>query len=156
MHWRDLAKLGDPDLQVGSLRVWIHGRQFPDAEDYWDGNWLRVTAWFSSEHAMVRTDGPIIHLGEIVGLLRECESLYQSLKGKASLQCIEPNLRVTLEAEWNGSVKTDVSITPDQLTERHHFHETLDQTYLPGLVTQCKAVLAKFPVREPNATLPNE
>jgi len=38
------AKLGMPDLKLEGLQIWIHGRQFPDAADYWDGNWLRVTA----------------------------------------------------------------------------------------------------------------
>src|SRR5256885_6731459 len=37
-------QLGTPDIKLGGLQVWVHGRQFPDAIDYWDGNWLRITA----------------------------------------------------------------------------------------------------------------
>jgi len=29
-----------PDLVVGDLRLWIVNRQFPENQDYWDGNWL--------------------------------------------------------------------------------------------------------------------
>jgi hypothetical protein len=38
------AKLGAPNLELEGLQIWVHGRQFPDSNDYWDGNWLRVTA----------------------------------------------------------------------------------------------------------------
>ncbi|MFC4159857.1 hypothetical protein [Chitinimonas lacunae] len=45
MNLRELEALGEPDLLIAGLRVWIHGSQFPNAVDYWDGNWLRVTAY---------------------------------------------------------------------------------------------------------------
>ena len=153
MQWRNLESLGQPDVSIGGLKLWIHGRQFPDAPDYWDGNWLRVTACCSSPNSVVCTDGPIVHLGEIVGLLRTVQRLYASLKGEAALQCIEPNLDVKLQAEWNGAIRVSIAITPDQLTERHTFEEVLDQSHLPNLIAQCELVLAAYPVREPE-TLP--
>jgi hypothetical protein len=45
MNEREIENLGEPDLRVAGLRVWIHGRQFPDSQDYWDGNWLNATAY---------------------------------------------------------------------------------------------------------------
>jgi hypothetical protein len=36
-------QLGAPDIKIHGLQTWIHGRQFPNEDDYWDGNWLRVT-----------------------------------------------------------------------------------------------------------------
>jgi len=36
----DNVRLGPPDLKISGLQIWIHDRDIPDAEDYWDGNWL--------------------------------------------------------------------------------------------------------------------
>jgi hypothetical protein len=155
MKWRELERLGEPDVVIGGLKIWVHGRQFPDAEDYWDGNWLRAIACCSSPGAIVCTEGPIIHLGEIHGFLHGCRKLYESLSGEAALACIEPNLSVKLSAEWNGALAVHIKISPDQMTERHSFEESLDQTYLPSVIAQCVALLEKFPVREPES-LPSQ
>ena len=151
MKQRELESLGDPDLRIAGMRLWVHGRQFPDASDYWDGNWLRVTAYCIYPNAMVRAHGSIVHLGELVGLLRGCERLNESLKGEAALACIEPNLSVNLRAEWNGAVTVHIEITADQMTERHSFNDMLDQSHLPAIINQCSAILASFPVRQPES-----
>ena len=148
MKQRELENLGESDLQIAGLRVWIHGREFPDATDYWDGNWLRVTAYCTSPESNVRVHGSIIHLAEILGLLRGCERLYETLTGRAELACIEPSLRVELEAETGGHIRVVVSITPDHMTEKHSFHDGIDQTYLPPIIAACRRILERFPVRE--------
>jgi hypothetical protein len=33
---------GLPDMQLGSLAIWVRGREFSGSEDYWDANWLSV------------------------------------------------------------------------------------------------------------------
>lgn len=53
------AKFGTPDLKLQGLQIWVHGRQFPDAADYWDGNWLRVTAHCGESGASVFATGSI-------------------------------------------------------------------------------------------------
>jgi len=148
MSQRELEHLGDPDLTIAGLRVWVHGRQFPEATDYWDGNWLRVTARCNYPGSSVRVHGAIIHLGELVGLLRGCERLYETLTGRAELACIEPNLRVTLNAETGGHIQVCISITPDHLSENHSFTDGFDQTFLPPIIAACKRILDQFPVRE--------
>jgi hypothetical protein len=52
--------LGPPALQVVGFQLWIHGRQFPDAQDCWDGNWLRVTAHCGANGATVWASGAIV------------------------------------------------------------------------------------------------
>ena len=151
MNLRELEQLGEPDLEIAGLRVWIHGRQFTQALDYWDGNWLRVTAYCAYPDSMVRTHGPLIHLGEVFGLLRECERLYQSLQGSAALRCIEPNLALEFIAESGGRIRIRLSITPDHMFESHSYTEEIDQTYLPPIIGSCQAILAKYPIRQPEA-----
>lgn len=148
MSRRERESLGESDLQIAGLQIWVHGRQFPDASDYWDANWLRVTAYCEYANTTVRASGSIIHLSEIAGLLRGCESLYQSLKGEAALDCIEPYLSAKLTAESGGRISVVLSITPDHLAESHRFHDGLDQTYLPPIIASCKTLLEKFPIRE--------
>lgn len=151
MSHRELEALGEPDLQIAGLRVWVHGRQFPQSQDYWDGNWLRVTAYCSYPQSSVRAHGSIVHLGEIHGLCREVEKLYQTLQGQAELRCLEPNLGVVLQTQTGGHIRVKISITPDHMTESHTYTDGFDQTDLPPIIEGCKAIFGKFPLREPEA-----
>ena len=110
------AKWGTPDLKLEGLQIWIHGRQFPDAADYWDGNWLLVTAHCSGNDASVFATGSIIHLSELHRWLVESEELLMSLIGEAKLACMEPAHWVTLKSGSLGHITMDVSITPDHMS----------------------------------------
>jgi hypothetical protein len=138
----------DPDLEVGDLRLWIHGRQFPDARDYWDGNWLNVTAQCRAQCAAVEAGGAIVHLPELVSFGNACARLYDTLEGAASLDCMEPNLSVALQARTGGHIDIVIEITPDHMSQRHRFSDTIDQTYLPDIVSACRRIVERFPVRE--------
>lgn len=149
MNFREIETLGKPDLQIGGMKIWVHGRQFPDATDYWDGNWLRVTAYCVYPDSMVRTRGSILHLGELIGLVKGCIHMYETLSGEALLECIEPNLAAKLKIQWNGAVNVHLEITPDHMTESHSFDDSIDQSHLPKIVRQCNSILAIYPIREP-------
>jgi hypothetical protein len=125
-----------------------HARQFPDAKDYWDGNWLNVTARCESGGSRVEVSGSIIHLGELEKLLTGCERLYSTLTGAAALECIEPNLTVHLEATGStGHFSVTVSITPDHMSERHEYRDSLDQSFLPAIIDGCRSILRRYPIR---------
>ena len=36
--------IGEPDIKISGLEIWIRGNQFSDSRDYWDGNWMNITA----------------------------------------------------------------------------------------------------------------
>lgn len=135
------------DLKLAGLRLWVHGRQFPDAQDYWDGNWLNVTARCDGDGARILASGPILHLSELDRWRREAEKLLETLAGEAHLACREPNLSVVLKAAARGQITMEVSITPDHLTQKHWFQFAIDQSYLPSLVVQCQAILEAYPLR---------
>jgi hypothetical protein len=46
-----------------------------------------------------------------------------------------------------------VQITPDHLNESHRFVSEMDQTYLPAFLGQLKAILAEYPIRDPQQQL---
>jgi hypothetical protein len=46
-------ELQNPDFCIGGLEVSIYGRQFPESDDYWDGNWLNVIACCTANSSTV-------------------------------------------------------------------------------------------------------
>src|ERR1700690_1605428 len=117
MNKEKKINLGEPAISISGLQIWVHGRQFPDLADYWDGNWLKITAHCGAEGSDVWINGPIIHLPEIYGLLFEAEQMNNTLIGSAKLNCIEPELLVSLTADKLGHIKMEVNITPKNLTQ---------------------------------------
>lgn len=145
---RELSKqLDTPDLKIAGVSVWIHQRQFPESEDFWDVNWLTVTACCEAPGAQVWTTGPLIHLTEIEKLLKECQRMHASLAGEATLNCMEPELDLTLKMQPGGRIALDVEITPNHLAQKHWFQFDIDQSYLPELIRNCQKVLEKYPLK---------
>ncbi len=138
--------LGVPDLQLGELQIWIKGRQFPNAADYWDGNWLQITAYCSARGANVWASGPFLRVPDLVRWIEGCERLHEALPGEAYLGCMEPDLSVTLRADKLGNIIMSVDITPDYLTQKHSFEFTIDQSYLPAFISACGDMLSKYPL----------
>ena len=144
----DLSKLGEPDIQVAALKLWIHGRAFEESQDYWDGNWLRVTAHCAEGGGSARVHGSLLHLRELASFTGECVRLHETLQGKAELSCMEPNLGVELSAlDSRGTIEVGIRLTPDHLTQQHSFQFSIDQSYLPGIIAGLRKALAKFPIR---------
>src|SRR5688572_25832186 len=91
--------LGEPSLSIAGFRLWVHSRQFPEAQDYWDGNWLNVTAQCAASGAIVRVNGSILMVTDIEEWGNQCALIHQSLQGEAKLEPIEPELRITIQGE---------------------------------------------------------
>ena len=137
----------EPDLQVGGFSLWVHGREFPDMDDYWDSNWLNVTARMEASGARVETEGPILRIDDLHGFAKDLATLNQTLKGSVELKPLEPNLCLSLQGNGLGQIAVELSITPDHLDQDHVFRFGLDQTYLGPLITSCEAIIEKYPVR---------
>ena len=139
-------KLGPPQISLAGLQIWVHSRQFPEMDDYWDGNWLNVTAHCGAAGADVWVSGAIIHLPELERWAEACEQMYKTLAGEANLECIEPELSVEMKMGGHGQMAMVVSLTPDPLTQKHQFQFGIDQSYLPRLVNECRELLAAYPI----------
>ena len=60
----------------------------------------------------------------------------------ATLDPLEPELKVSLEATDSvGHVRALVEITPDHLAKAHRFEFEVDQSYLPGIIRRCSAIV---------------
>ena len=141
-----LEELGPPDFEAAGLRVWIWGREFENATDYWDGNWLRVIARCGSPGAEVWAEGVILHLSELQGWLDQLKELNHTLNGSAELSCIEPYLSARIDLT-DGRGKLVVSITPDPLEKNREFAFPVDQSHVRELALQLERVLERFPIR---------
>jgi hypothetical protein len=141
--------LAEPDLKLGGFSLRILGRQFPDASDFWDGNWLNVQARVEASGSWVEAQGAIVRTSEVARLAEELEALSTNSVGEAALRCIEPNLQVVIRSNALGHVVVEIMITPDHMTQSHKFKFDLDQTYLGPLLDGCKNVLTNWPIRSP-------
>lgn len=137
----------DPDFCIGGFALWISGRQFPESDEYWDGNWLDVIARCSSNSSMVQAAGAFVHLSELHDFLEGCKEIYDTLSGVAKLECMEPNLGLKIEMEKTGHLQLTVSITPDNLTEDHSFLFALDQSHLPPLIKSLEKIFDLYPIQ---------
>lgn len=141
--------LGPPALELAGLELWVHGRQFPDAAEVWDADWLQVTAYCAAPGARVWVSGPILGSTGLARWMAECEALLAELTNRAELHSYEPDLRVCIDAtDQSGHLILAVFITPDHPSQEHRFEFAIDQSYLPPLVADLRAILATYSVPE--------
>ena len=144
---KTIENLGVPDIKLIGLQIWIHSREYPEREEFWDSNWLNVTAHCGARNASVWVNGSTLRNEEIAAWLVALQKLNETLSGEANLETLEPELKVKLSAEQLGGILLEVEITPDQLTQRHYFEFELDQSYLNGLISSCRKILLEFPIK---------
>ena len=141
-----LEKYGPPDIKLSGFQLWIHNRQYPESDDYWDGNWLRATAHCGSDGASVTVTGAIIRSPEVLELKKAFEQLSSSLQGAKQIECLEPYLKFDLQMESLGNTVFSVFITPDHLTQQHSFIFSIDQSYFSSMIESCTKILKRFPI----------
>ena len=143
-----LSDTQQPDIQIAGFDLWIHGRQFPECDDYCDGNWLDVTARCLADSSVVTVNGPFIHLPELHQWMNECKNISASLSGEAKLSCMEPNIALKIKMICLGNCELSVFITPDNLLQEHSFRFAIDQSYLPHLIKSLEVILNAFPLKK--------
>ena len=140
--------LGEPALKVAGFQLWVHGREFPESKDYYDGNWLRVTAYCGASGASVWAQGAILMVTDIAGFGHQCAKMLGGDGKLAALDPWEPELKVSLEvSDGLGHIRSQVEITPDYLLQAHRFEFEIDQSYLPGIIRQCSEIVKEYPIR---------
>jgi hypothetical protein len=136
----------EPDVSLAGLSIWISGRRFPQADDYWDGNWLVLRATMKGVGSVVTTEGSILTTMDFERFRNDLTAMHETLSGDASLAGYEPNLALKLKSTDLGRIDGEVQITGDHLSESHRFEFGIDQSYLPELIASCGAVLERFPI----------
>jgi len=133
------------DLKIGGLRLWVHGKQFPDETDSTDAEWLRITAHDRAVGASVWTSGPIAWASHLSTFLCQLKAMNAELAGTAKFESMDPGLSLHLEMTKTGQILLELAITPDHLTQRHNFQDSIDQTHLPAAISQLEKIVKQFP-----------
>jgi hypothetical protein len=137
-----------PAIELGDFQLTVHGRQFPDAQDRWDGNWLQITARCAQAGAIVATSGPMLEASDLQRFRDALSAWTAAAGGEAVLNGAEPNIVVRVTAlETAGEVRVRVDLSPEPQSQGHWFAFTVDPSYLAETIRQLDAVLAAFPVR---------
>jgi hypothetical protein len=84
-------ELGEPALRVAGLQLWVHGHQFQNSAEYFDANWLRVTAHAGAAGASVWASGAILMAPDLVDWSGQCEALAQGERPKPSSSHLNPS-----------------------------------------------------------------
>jgi hypothetical protein len=140
--------LGRPSLQIAGLQAWIHGRQFPDSNDYWDANWLYCTLHCGSPDSDVwlRRD-PFLHIPELQRFYNSLLAFARTMTGVARLETMEENLKLSVEAAAPREIGMDVFISANPSVEEHHYIFSITHELVEILLRQLVDILHQYPVK---------
>lgn len=138
-------ELGKPDLCIGGFELWISGYAFPDDDDWWERDFINVTARFKTSFSIVQVSGPFLRLPDVHKLRVECKQIYDNLSGEANLNGY--GIHLTIKMTKRGQCEVFVSINPDELYEEHFFMFKLDQSYLLPFLTSLETILRAYPIK---------
>lgn len=150
-------RYGAPALTLVGFRLWIHGRQFPQATDALDGNWLTVSICCETEGAVVWVEqDPALEVKDVQRLLKQCIDLRAGRKRKAALFTMEMLFEAQLIIDREGSLWIEVEVTQhsrEPLPRQHHsYHFEASPAYLDRVIDDCQTILEAYPfVGEPDS-----
>ena len=136
---------------MGPLEVTILGRQCPDFQDYYGGNWLMVRATVKTSAAQVVMERPCLLAQEVEDWRRDLEALAKQGSGEVEGRFIEPNPAVSIAMGSTGRLDCEVELGPEAgyvcYAESYRLVlEDLDQSHLAGLIARLDRILQAYPV----------
>jgi hypothetical protein len=136
-------------IALDGFELLIHRRQFPDAYDRWDGNWLQVTARLSRHGATVAVSGPLVDVGGLQRFREGLARLIHTSDGEAELTFEESNVLRLLVARYavRGRLFVRCELSPEPGSQGHWFEADTEVGELRSTLRQLDAVLAAFPLR---------
>lgn len=144
--------MSDPVIVIGSVAgehvaIVVTRREFPEASDYWDGNWVYATVrisvgGFRGEYeALLRTT-------ELASFREGLTRLHADLRGTAAFESLEEWLRIHVEGDGRGHLVAKCEARDQPGTGNTlRFELRFDQTEVPPVLASLDAVLVAFPVR---------
>ena len=135
--------IGDPQGEY--LQILIFGRSYPEATDFWDGNWLRSEVAAKIGGFQCRFEAAL-RAEEFRLFQAALAELHQSLNGDAVFSTLEGQVKITLKGDGQGHI--DVRIRMCDLPgsgNRFEGEFRIDQTYLRGIQAGLDGLLADYP-----------
>ena len=129
------------------VEVTLLRRTYPDAPDFWDGNWLSAKVRAAS-HGLQGAMEAQFRVDELMALGTRLSDLHRTLTGQLEFWPMEPHLKLTFQMGKGGGLRVYVELQPDMADPaRLAFELCLDQTFIPGIVEQLGTDLEPFPQR---------
>lgn len=137
-----------PDLVMGPLRIRVLRRQFPEAEDYWDANWLVVHAVVSTPRSRAEARGPLLHLGDLVAWREHLARIEPGRNADVELGATEPDVSATIRLDplGRGSLVVRLRAGVEEDGETHTWAVPVDASHLPRWIASLDALLARHPL----------
>ena len=139
-----------PDIEIGTLSIWIQGRPFPNSEQAWDRDYLNVRVIARMRAGTISLTGTGIRSGELAMFSRALAAMSEELAGEAWLD--GSDLGTTVHFRFSdavGHLAVTVKMTPTHIDEWHEMTFQLDQTDLKPILAQFRDVLARYPSELP-------
>jgi hypothetical protein len=135
------------DFILGGLQIWIHGRQYPDKTDYWDGNWLVVTihCGSSSSDVWVKNE-PALHLSQLKQWMIQLDLLSNAKEKEITFDDIEPYLKMNLKMEADNSFKFMVEVAPCSIGKTYTYLFSLCKNDIEQAVSDLRKISMNYPL----------
>jgi len=129
------------------LKVQAYMHSHPDANDYWDGNWIDtvieilVGGFRASFGACLRSE-------DFVHLYQGLEQLYSSLHSNYKFETMEEQLTLFISGDGRGHFEIK-GIAIDKAGDGNElrFILSIDQTFIPDILSEIKEIIEQFPVK---------
>ncbi len=125
----------------------VLGRLHPDADDYWDGNWLMSAVEVSA--GGFRADlGAGLRAEELRSFREGLARIYTDMSGEVTLTSMEEWLLLTVGVVSRGRLSV-LGLARDQPgggNELRFAVDGLDLSYLPAIVAALSGIEAAYPV----------
>jgi hypothetical protein len=129
------------------LRIEVQRWQYPNNQDFWDGNWLvtqidaRLGSFSGRVPAMIRAT-------DLHSFYEQLSALYAALEGDARLETIEGWITLELHGDGLGHIAIRGSLVDNPgIGNQLSFSFNSDQTFMVDLLASLSEVVAAFPVR---------
>jgi hypothetical protein len=125
----------------------VVGRMHPEAQDYWDGNWL-ITPIRLHVGGFSGTLAAGLRGEELARFREELEGVYANVAGMATLTSIEDWLTLRVNCRRTGSLEVtgEACDQPGTGNRLEFAVEGMDQTYLPPLIEALRQCEQHYPV----------
>jgi hypothetical protein len=120
-------------------------REWPQARDYWDGNWIDTRLEVAAGAFRAEFDAQL-RAEELLRFRTQLEALHNKLDGRAKFETMEGWLCVDIEGDGKGHFHADcVAMDSPGVGNRLAFGIDFDQTELPEILRGLRAVCDAFP-----------
>ncbi len=147
MQWQEnIDDLGDPDLAISGLRIWVFGFAYPTATSRIDAGILRAAlhcATSASEIWML----PYLERPCLARWKKELLQAHSTLRGRATLVAVDHDMALSVEVKGGGHIEMKVDVDLVDAREKHELVLELDQTYLSPLINSLDRVLRRYEER---------